>query len=91
MGHLRVTVGHLRVTIGYLRSTMGYLRVLKIGHLKVFCEAQGKGRARDGPRKVTQRSFMDGGWWMVDILSLMLYTKVGCHHHPPTHRTFNFT
>ena len=26
---------------------------------------------------------MDGGWWMVDILSLMLYTKFGCH--PPTH------
>ena len=49
------------------------------------CEAQGKGRARGGPRKVTERSFMDGGWWMVDILSLMLYIKVGCHHHhhPP--------
>ena len=27
------------------------------------CEAQGKGRAKGGPRKVTQRSFMDGGWW----------------------------
>ena len=48
------------------------------------CEAQGKGRAKVRPRKVTQRSFMDGGWWMVDILSLMLYTKFGCH--PPTHR-----
>ena len=24
-----------------------------------FCEAQGKGRARGGPRKVTQRSFID--------------------------------
>ena len=23
---------------------------------------------------------MDGGWWTVDILSLMLYTKFGCHH-----------
>ena len=44
-----------------------------------FCEAQGKGRARGGPRKVTQRSFIDGGWCMVDILSLMLYTKFGCH------------
>ena len=42
-----------------------------------YCEAQGKGRARGGPRKVTQRSFMDGGWWMVDILSLMLYIKFG--------------
>ena len=29
-----------------------------------YCEAQGKGRARGGPRKVTQRSFMDGGWWI---------------------------
>ena len=46
------------------------------------CEAQGKGRAKGRPRKVTQRSFIDGGWWMVDILSLMLYTKFGCH--PPT-------
>ena len=50
--------------------------------LEHFCEAQGKGRARCGPRKVTERSFMDGGWWMVDILSLMLYTKFGCHHPP---------
>ena len=24
---------------------------------------------------------MDGGWWMVDILFLMLYIKFGCHHH----------
>ena len=32
----------------------------------LYCEAQGKGRARGGPRKVTQRSFMDGGWWMGD-------------------------
>ena len=58
-----------------------------------FCEAQGKGRARGGPRKVTQRSFIDGGCWMVDILSLMLYIKVGCHPPPPppTTRTFNFT
>ena len=56
--------------------------------LSIYCEAQGKGRARGGPRKVTERSFMDCGWWMVDILSLMLYTKVGCH--PPT-RKFNFT
>ena len=46
------------------------------------CEAQGKGRANGRPRKVTtQRSFIDGGWWMVDILSLMLYIKFGCHHH----------
>ena len=36
------------------------------------------------PRKVTQRLFIDGGWWMVDILSLMIYIKFGCHHHPPT-------
>ena len=31
-----------------------------------YCEAQGKGRATGRPRKVTQRSFIDGGWWMVD-------------------------
>ena len=31
-----------------------------------ICEAQGKGRAKGRPRKVTQRSFIDGGWWMVD-------------------------
>ena len=53
-----------------------------------YCEAQGKGRARGGPRKVTQRSFMDGGWWMVDILSLMLYIKFGCH--PPTFHRNSF-
>ena len=23
------------------------------------------------------------GWWISDILSLMLYTKFGCHHHHP--------
>ena len=38
-------------------------------------------REREGkkgrPRKVTQRSFIDGRWWMVDILSLKLYTKFG--------------
>jgi len=61
---------------------------------ETYCEAQGKGRARGGPRKVTERSFMDGGWWMVVYLSLMLYIKVGCHHHhppPPPTRKFNFT
>ena len=56
------------------------------------CEAQGKGRAKGRPRKVIKRSFidMDGGWWLVVYLSLMLYTKFGCHHHhhPPSfHRT----
>ena len=29
-----------------------------------FCEAQGKGTAKGRPRKVTQRSFIDGGWWI---------------------------
>ena len=52
----------------------------------IYCEAQGKGRAKGRPWKVTQRSFIDGGWWMVDILSLMLYTKFGCHPPPPSHR-----
>ena len=40
------------------------------GHFKLYCEAQGKGRAK-GHSKVIYR------WWMVDILSLMLYTKFG--------------
>ena len=44
---------------------------------KIYCDAQGKGRGKGGLRKVTQRSFIDGGWWMVDILSLMLYIKFG--------------
>ena len=42
---------------------------------RTYCEAQGKGRAK-GHSKVIYR------WWMVDILSLMLYIKFGCH--PPT-------
>ena len=42
-----------------------------------YCEAQGKGRAKGRLRKVTQRSFIDYRWWMVDILSLMLYIKFG--------------
>ena len=54
------------------------------GGIREYCEAQGKGRARGGPRKVTERSFIDGGWWMVVYLSLMLYIKFGCHP-PPTH------
>ena len=52
--------------------------------------SSGKGKGKGGrPRKVTQRSFKDGGWWMVDILSLMLYTKFGCH--PPYSRLLNQT
>ena len=30
-----------------------------------------------------KRKKMDGGWWMVDILSLMLYIKFGCVTFPP--------
>ena len=48
------------------------------------CEAQGKGRARGGPRKVTERTFIDGGWWMVDILSLELTLKLVATHPPTT-------
>ena len=51
--------------------------ISKLHKRRAYCEAQGKGRAMGGPRKVTQRSFIDGGWWMVDIFSLMLYIKVG--------------
>ena len=53
---------------------------------RTYCEAQGKGRAKARPLvTVTQRSFIDGGWWLVDILSLMLYIKFGCHHHQKSH------
>ena len=51
------------------------------------CEAQGKGSTKGRPSKVTQRSFIDGGWWVVDILSLMLYIKFGCHTPPTTTTT----
>ena len=57
-------------------SLLGYIFFGQI----YFCEAQGKGRAKGRPRKVTQRSFIDCRWWMVDILSLMLYTKLGRNH-----------
>ena len=48
-------------------------------------EAQGKERAKGRPRKVTQRSFIDCRWWMVDggYPFPRAYTKVGCHL-PPT-------
>ena len=39
----------------------------------LYCEDQGKGKARARPRNVTQRSFMDGGWWMVDIRVLLIW------------------
>ena len=43
--------------------------------------SSGKGKGKGSTyRKVTQRSFIDGGWWMVDILSLMLYIKFGRPH-----------
>ena len=35
-----------------------------IDDFKNFCEAQGKGRAKGRRRKVIQRSFIDGGWWI---------------------------
>ena len=41
------------------------LLLLPISKIKLqYCEAQGKGRAKGQPRKVTQRSFIDGGWWI---------------------------
>ena len=35
---------------------------------RTYCEAQGKGRAKGRPRKVTQRSFIDGGYPFPDAL-----------------------
>ena len=40
----------------------------KCKKVKVYCEAQGKGRAKGRPRKVTQRSFVDGGYPFPDAL-----------------------
>ena len=53
----------------WLGSTIPGLLQVKINiiHTKGcrnYCEAQGKGRAKGRPRKVTQRSFID--WWIVD-------------------------
>ena len=55
------------------------------------CEAQEKGRAKGQPRKVTQRSFIDGGWWISFPWCFTLNLVATCnHHHPPTCK-FDFT
>ena len=55
----------------FLRQALVFKQV--VSHLEMligndfnFCEAQGKGRAKGRPRRVTKRSFidMDGGWWL---------------------------
>ena len=61
------------------------IELVRAGEREGFCEAQGKERAKGQLRMVTQRSFKDYRLWMVDILSLMLYTKFGCHHHHHHH------
>jgi len=38
-------------------------------------------RERERHRVYQGNKRKKNGWWMVDILSLMLYTKFGCHHH----------
>ena len=47
-------------------------------------------REREGQRVDLGRS-LKGHLWMVDILSLMLYIKFGCHHHhlPSTRTSLN--
>ena len=62
VGHLRVTLSHLTV-----KETIRSLQVTFF-LFSSFCVAQGKGRARGGPRKVTQRSFIDGGYPFPDAL-----------------------
>ena len=49
---------------------------------KVFCEAQGKGRAKGPLRKVTQRSFIDYRLSIIDILSLELTLNLVASTHP---------
>ena len=87
LGHVG-TRGGDQGTIGDTFGHMGLKYDFSTISLFIYCEAQGKGRAKGRPRKVTQRSFIDGGWWMVDILSLMLYTKFSCHH-PPSRKSLN--
>ena len=50
-----------------------------------FCEAQGKGRAKGRLRKVIQRSFIDGGWWISFpwCFTLNLVASPSHHHHHP--------
>ena len=38
--------------------------------MTAYCEAQGKGRARGRPRKVTQRSFIDGGYLKATVVHI---------------------
>ena len=83
---VKVGTPHLKIHIIQLHRQQGHKNNFYVtgGSFDLsYCEAQGKGRAKGRPRKVTQRSFIDGGWWMEDILSLMLYIKFGCHPPPP--------
>ena len=50
--------------------------------IRAFCEAQGKGRARGRPRKVTLRSFIDYRLSIINILEPRAYTKFCCHRPP---------
>ena len=45
-----------------LFTTQYYIQILQ--NLVICCKAQGKGKGR--LRNVTQRSFIDYRWWMVD-------------------------
>ena len=57
-----------------------------------FCEAQGKGRAKGRPSKVTQRSFIDYRLSIIDILSLELTLNLAATFPPPppTFQTVHF-
>ena len=57
----------------------------------LYCEAQGKGRAKGRPRKVTKRSFidMDGGWWLSFPWCFTLNLVATTTHPPSTHTSLN--
>ena len=57
-----------------------------------YCEAQGKGRAKGWPRKVTQRSFIDGEWWISFPWCFTLgASPQGSIHHQMVSESWNFT
>ena len=51
-------IGKANQKVAILSADKLYLYLL---YSETFCEAQGQGRAKGRPRKVTQRSFIDGG------------------------------
>ena len=73
--------------IGYQGTSVVKSVRNQIGSVKIQDILIVKLREREGQRvdlgRSLKSSFIDGGWWMVDILSLMLYIKFGYVTFPP--------